>query len=305
MTSSAVALAIVLISILSIGTAASFVYFAYDNPTATANEPTLTPSPIPIHSTKSPENSSTPINPIPAASPTLSPNTQNTDTAVAPFSYDELIAKVQIQMPSHEGSYNEGLVFGLNVEFYNNAPSKELRYVPYQNISVTYSIDNGEWKTALFNALTGSNKVASLANGGYWYEEFCNYSAVVEGLCEGVHFINVSVSPSQTRCFDFYSPENAPVLYFTVHGQDVFSCRITSPSIPSLSFSRSEVPLAYMLNAEASWVGYSLDGGANVTINGETTMSVLTNGRHNVIVYANDTSGAMTRSSTVYFSVSI
>jgi hypothetical protein len=50
-----------------------------------------------------------------------------------------------------------------------------------------------------------------------------------------------------------------------------------------------------------SWTGYSLDGGDNIT-SGNTTFSGLSEGQHNVTVYANDTAGNMA-SETVHFTV--
>ena len=50
-------------------------------------------------------------------------------------------------------------------------------------------------------------------------------------------------------------------------------------------------------------MGYSLDNRANVTIKVETQLSNLTNGTHNVTIYANDTLGNMGSSNVVFFSV--
>jgi hypothetical protein len=61
--------------------------------------------------------------------------------------------------------------------------------------------------------------------------------------------------------------------------------------------------LSYSLNRDASWVGYSLDGAANVSLTSEVKLSGLSQGGHSVKVYANDSSGNMGVSGTVYFSV--
>ena len=47
------------------------------------------------------------------------------------------------------------------------------------------------------------------------------------------------------------------------------------------------------MNEPTDWVGYSLDGAANVTLTGYTTLKNLGLGSHGLIVYANDTSGNM------------
>jgi hypothetical protein len=50
-------------------------------------------------------------------------------------------------------------------------------------------------------------------------------------------------------------------------------------------------------------MGYSLDGQETITITGNTTIAGLTNGLHNVTVYAKDTFENMGASETIYFSV--
>ena len=66
----------------------------------------------------------------------------------------------------------------------------------------------------------------------------------------------------------------------------------------------SNVSLAFTVNKPASWMGYSLDGQDNVTISGNTTLSGLSNGLHNVTVYAEDKFENMGASETVTFTIS-
>jgi len=51
------------------------------------------------------------------------------------------------------------------------------------------------------------------------------------------------------------------------------------------------------------WMGYSLDGQDNVTINGNTTLDGLANGLHNVTVYARDELENTGTSETITFTV--
>jgi hypothetical protein len=51
------------------------------------------------------------------------------------------------------------------------------------------------------------------------------------------------------------------------------------------------------------WIGYSLDGGDNVTIAGNVTIGCLGAGSHNVTVYVNDTAGNENSSDTVSFTL--
>lgn len=72
----------------------------------------------------------------------------------------------------------------------------------------------------------------------------------------------------------------------------------------SMMYTNSSVPLNFTVDEETSWIGYSLDGKANVTITGNMTLSELLDGTHDLAVYANDTSGNMGFSDTVHFTIS-
>jgi hypothetical protein len=52
-------------------------------------------------------------------------------------------------------------------------------------------------------------------------------------------------------------------------------------------------------------MGYSLDSQPKVQITGNTTLTGLSNGAHNLTVYAQDVAGNMGVSETVYFKVEI
>ena len=53
----------------------------------------------------------------------------------------------------------------------------------------------------------------------------------------------------------------------------------------------------------ASWLGYSIDSLAPVTIAGNTTLTGLTEGSHNIIIYATNSSGQIENSNIIYFNV--
>jgi len=81
----------------------------------------------------------------------------------------------------------------------------------------------------------------------------------------------------------------------------------TPPVISILSpenktYSANDVSLAFTVSEPTSWIGYSLDGLMNVTITGNTTLSGLSEGSHSLVVYANDTTGNVGYSQSVYFS---
>ena len=67
------------------------------------------------------------------------------------------------------------------------------------------------------------------------------------------------------------------------------------------TYSLIPVHLNFMVNKSTSWIGYSLDGQANVTITGNTTITGLSEGLHSLVVYATDTDGNTGASETIYF----
>lgn len=80
------------------------------------------------------------------------------------------------------------------------------------------------------------------------------------------------------------------------------------PTISILSpknkrYAVTDVPLAFTVSELTLWMGYSLDGQANVTIAGNTTLTGLYYGTHNIVVYAKDSAGNIGSSGMVYFAI--
>ena len=78
---------------------------------------------------------------------------------------------------------------------------------------------------------------------------------------------------------------------------------ITSPENNSI-YSSTCIRLNFTVEPEGTtlaWIGYSLDGGANVTIAGNTTVSGLSACGHNIVVYANDSNGNTAAANLTYF----
>ena len=69
------------------------------------------------------------------------------------------------------------------------------------------------------------------------------------------------------------------------------------------TYNVADVPLTFTVNGSTSWTGYSLDGQLNVTVAGNTTLSSLPDGLHDIIVYASDVALNLGKSDTVYFMV--
>jgi N-acetylneuraminic acid mutarotase len=71
------------------------------------------------------------------------------------------------------------------------------------------------------------------------------------------------------------------------------------------NYNVSSVPLTFTVNRPVAWMGYSLDGEDNVTIDGNTTIAELSNGLHNITVYAKDSFENTGASEAISFSVDV
>jgi len=79
--------------------------------------------------------------------------------------------------------------------------------------------------------------------------------------------------------------------------------KIASPE--NKAYNSSNVSLIFTVNKSANWTGYSLNGENNVTIAGNTTLSGLPNGAHNLTVYGTDQFGNTGVSETVFFNIDV
>jgi parallel beta-helix repeat protein len=79
-----------------------------------------------------------------------------------------------------------------------------------------------------------------------------------------------------------------------------YQVTILQPS--SASYNASAVPLSFFATGPVSWIGYSVDGNANVTANGDFLLTSLHDGAHAVTVYAGN-EGDNCASETIHFEI--
>jgi len=128
--------------------------------------------------------------------------------------------------------------------------------------------------------------------------------------------VNVTLTGNTTLSGLSYAPHSVTVyandtsgnegwstVWFTV-AKDETSPVVTIISPKSITYetdtSSTSVPLTYKVDEPTDWVGYSLDGAANITLTGNTILTNLGLGSHDLTVYANDTSGNMGHSSVLF-----
>lgn len=88
----------------------------------------------------------------------------------------------------------------------------------------------------------------------------------------------------------------------------IFAIDETPPVINIISpengtYVLGSVSLTFNINEPTSWIGYSLNDQANVTITGNTTLTNLVRGVYSIVVYANDIAGNTGNSNKIFFEV--
>jgi N-acetylneuraminic acid mutarotase len=92
---------------------------------------------------------------------------------------------------------------------------------------------------------------------------------------------------------------------YTPFGYGTVPLVVSVVSPENKTYAANNVSLAFTLNKPAVWMGYSLDGQETVTVTGNTTLNALSNGLHNITVYAKDEFENTGVSETISFSVDV
>ena len=87
------------------------------------------------------------------------------------------------------------------------------------------------------------------------------------------------------------------------YSSDLESPNVVIVSPKNRTYCTNSVGLTFAVNEAPLWIGYSLDGQANVTITSYVALVDLSIGAHSITVYMNGSSGSMARSETVHFAI--
>jgi hypothetical protein len=108
-------------------------------------------------------------------------------------------------------------------------------------------------------------------------------------LSDGSHTIVATAFSMGSTCVTFIIDTTPP------------NVSVASPE--NKTYNMFDVPLNFTVNDQVSQITYSLDGQENVTIAGNTTLTDLPDGEHNVTVYAQDMAGNVGASEAVTFTI--
>jgi len=175
------------------------------------------------------------------------------------------------------------------------------------------SIDSPDSRAYQFNLAVGDMISISISVLGDSINLYI-YNSTVDELLQRTNIITLEEQwtvPSDDT-FEFiietFAGENAQAIVditiYRTHTLDNVPPEIDIISPENKTYNTSSVPLTFAVNEPASWIGYSLDNEANITITGNTTLTALPEGAHHITVYAEDASGNTGSSDTVYFTVS-
>jgi hypothetical protein len=199
--------------------------------------------------------------------------------------------------------YNEGNVtLALNVTIGNTALNSS-RWIDL----VYYTVDWQQKNSYVYRYMNDELNPAS-------YSTFLNLTGINgTQIPEGKHTLTVYAT-EEGQYFDPPVPSGTglrKIVYYSFQITGTTSVIFTiDRNIPNVfltlenkTYTTSDIPLNYTVDEPVSKVTYSLDGQDNVTIAGNTTLTGLPFGGHNMTVYAWDATGNIGASETITFTI--
>ena len=169
----------------------------------------------------------------------------------------------------------------------------------YKLTDIYYDVD---WKE-------GNTSVYHLDTTSYSYNWITQvpYIKNFVGIPEGSHSINIIAAAQgqyvvEERTGYHFEISCSSSIYFTI---DNTAPKVTVSSIENKTYTASNLPLTLTVNEPVSKISYVLDRLANATVLGNTTLTGLANGVHDLTIYAWDEAGNVGTSETVSFAVDV
>lgn len=126
--------------------------------------------------------------------------------------------------------------------------------------------------------------------GNFWSDYQAKHPTATEIAELGVNDFPVIMNDNNVDHYPLSKPVNLK-----------YGLTILQPA--NTTYNVSSLPLVFFATANVPWVGYSLDGNANVTANGEAFLDNLSTGVHSIIAYAGGYEGGLCASEKMYFEI--
>jgi hypothetical protein len=156
--------------------------------------------------------------------------------------------------------------------------------IPYQvtnplAILLNYSgIHTFEVEIFAFSAVT-KQEVFHFRNPTADSQYFFNYTADYSGFCTIDFYCGMN---------NFGPDVKIPKVNFNYNVIEATPLKLHILSPSNQTYIESNLSLSFTINRAVDTLSYSLDGKDNITLNGNTTLTGLSDGMHHITVYAND-----------------
>jgi len=174
------------------------------------------------------------------------------------------------------------------------------------NLDSNITVERGNTTNVTANLISGGSNISVYKNDQLIYNGTSPFTNLT--VYDSIGTYNITVFyPGDNN----YTSSNE-THFITVQDTTPPVIRIIFPTNTSQVYTSVPIsyPLTFTVNENTSWIGYSLDGKTNITFGynkpvGQysTTLTINSFGSHNIMVYANDTSGNTGASSKVYFTI--
>lgn len=174
----------------------------------------------------------------------------------------------------------------------------------YYNSELVYSLDGKANVTLQSTATFHDMSIPNNTFTGLASYTIITGAAYLSNLSEGSHYLTVC---------GVYSSTGGPLSYLgpkTMQDTQTTHFMINDGSPPVIEMLQNQnktyqtnLPLNFSIDEPVSWMGYNLDGQANLTLTGNSTLNGLAYGSHRLVIYANDTAGNMGTTGNINFIV--
>jgi len=147
--------------------------------------------------------------------------------------------------------------------------------------------------------------ITLLYQHGIYGQFISNFSHTLNltDIPEGSHyiaFVAETLSYEEETSLRYFTMAKYSKLYFMV---DAISPSVSIVSLENIIHETSNIPFNFLIDENVTQIIYSLDNQNNVTLNGNSTLTNLSEGVHNVTVYATDIAGNVGSSETLTFAI--